>query len=268
MAARISTWVFGPLELSLEWRLTVFTLLLCPGLIALGFWQLDRADEKRALAERHLQREGMVALEAAELFQAAATGRSPENLADLADRRVAIAGQMNPSDYVLLDNRLRNGRFGYEVVALLGTPQGRIPVNLGWLAGDPARRSLPDVILPAGPQRVSGRVYVPNKAAYTLAAQTAIEVLPALVQSYEAEKMASLLPGALEQPVLPVLIRIAPGDALAFEADWVVINQSPQKHTGYAVQWFTMAGVLMLAFVLRSTNIWRLLIGRRDAGSS
>ena len=163
MAARINKWTFGPLELWLEWRLTVFTFLLCPGLVALGFWQLDRADEKRALAERHLQRESMVALNADELFQRFNPGWSSESAAALADRRVAVSATFDPNAYLLLDNRLRKGRFGYEVIALLQTAQGRVPVNMGWLPGDPARRTLPEVALPNGAHQLTGRVYAPSR---------------------------------------------------------------------------------------------------------
>ena len=42
----------GILVFSLEWRITLFTLLLVPALLWLGFWQLDRADEKRQLSEQ------------------------------------------------------------------------------------------------------------------------------------------------------------------------------------------------------------------------
>jgi len=268
VAARINKWTFGPLELWLEWRLTLFTLLLCPGLVALGFWQLDRADEKRALAERHLQRETMVALNADELFQRFTPGWSAESAAALADRQVVISATFDPNAYMFLDNRLRNGRFGYEVIALVQTARGRVPVNMGWLAGDPARRTLPEVELPDGENQLTGRVYAPSKAAYTLDAEAVIEALPSTVQTFEAATLAPELSALLGEQVLPLLIRVSPGDPRAFDANWVVINQSPQKHTGYAVQWFTMAGVLVMAFLLRSTNIWQLLVGSRRSESS
>jgi len=44
------------LTLDLEWRTVALTALLLPLLIGLGFWQLDREQEKRALAERFAQR--------------------------------------------------------------------------------------------------------------------------------------------------------------------------------------------------------------------
>ena len=38
------------LEFDFEWRITLFTLVLLPLLISLGFWQLQRAEEKAQLA--------------------------------------------------------------------------------------------------------------------------------------------------------------------------------------------------------------------------
>ena len=39
------------LRVELDWRTTLATALLLPTLLSLGFWQLDRADEKAALIE-------------------------------------------------------------------------------------------------------------------------------------------------------------------------------------------------------------------------
>jgi len=46
------------------------------------------------------------------------------------------------------------------------------------------------------------------------------------------------------------------------EAGWPVVNVSPAKHRGYAVQWFTMAAALIVFFVFRSSNLWALLRGK------
>lgn len=262
MTARLHQIVLGPLELLFEWRLTVFTLLLFPGLLYLGFWQLDRAEEKRALALRNAQRQDMVALSHSELFKPLSqTVLSASGLAELADRKVSVAGYLNPKDYVLIDNRINNGRFGYEVVVLIATEEGRVPVNLGWIAGDSARRSIPEPNLTEGEVQLAGRVYIPTSTAYLLEPQAPPAGFPAVVQNYDAGNFAPALSQRINQTVLPVLVRIASEDPLAFSANWAVINQSPEKHTGYAVQWFTMAGVLLLAFIVRSSNLLSLLRG-------
>ena len=45
--------------------------------------------------------------------------------------------------------------------------------------------------------------------------------------------------------------------------DWQIVNVSPEKHTGYAVQWFVMAVVLGIFYILRSSNLWQLVVGIR-----
>ncbi|GIR70140.1 MAG: hypothetical protein CM15mP74_13910 [Halieaceae bacterium] len=62
----------------------------------------------------------------------------------------------------MLDNRIHQGRVGYHVVALVSAEDVLVPVNLGWLAGDPSRRTEPTPVLPEGLVSVSGRVYVPT----------------------------------------------------------------------------------------------------------
>lgn len=247
----------GPLVFSLEWRLTLFTLILLPLLVSLGFWQLDRADEKRVLAARHSERMAMSPMRLDELRTAIATDRG-----SVADRQVTLAVTFAPDRYLLLDNRLRDGRFGYEVIALARTANVLVPINLGWVEGDPARRVLPSVTLPSGERTIAARVYVPGSEAYVLTEQQAPTALPAVIQSFPAADFAPALSQSLHNEVLPVEVRISARDPIAYRADWSIVNQSPEKHTGYAVQWFTMSAVLLIAFLLRSCNVLDLVRGR------
>lgn len=266
----------GPLVVNLEWRLTLFALILIPLMTKLGFWQLERAEEKRVLASRHAAQTALPALTLDELLMQIAPVKPrelsdesadvvqerarPADMASMADRSVSFTGQFSADRYLLLDNRIQNGRFGYEVIALVSSQDVLVPVNLGWVAGDPARRTLPTVRLAAGKQqRVAGRIFIPQGAAYLLEAQTAPTTFPTVIQDYPAVEMAPALAALTSQPVMPFLVHIDPASPLAESAVWVLMNQSPEKHTGYAVQWFTMAAVLLLAFLLRSSNLYALL---------
>ncbi|MDP4744893.1 MAG: SURF1 family protein [Porticoccaceae bacterium] len=248
--------------MNLEWRLTLFTLVLLPFLATLGFWQLDRADEKAALGARYAQRIAQPPVSLTSLDQTdmdSAAGRLA-----LADRQVSFDAEFSPHAYVLLDNRQREGRVGYEVIALCNTQGMTVPVNLGWVAGDPARRILPNVQLPEGRVSIEGRFYVPTSAAYVLESDDFPEVLPAVVQAFDPVSSAAALMGLVSETdasvarLLPLEVRIAAKSPFAFRADWPIVNQSPAKHTGYAVQWFTMAVVLLIAFIWRSSNIGHL----------
>jgi len=246
------------LRVELDWRTTLATALLLPTLLSLGFWQLDRADEKAALIDR---------LEARRVLPAI-TPQSAIRLPDdeRADRQVVMGARFTPNRYVLLDNRLRGGKFGYEVVAFAEVDQLAVALNLGWVRGDPSRKTLPDIALPSGVQTVSGRLYQPSGEAFMLGENQLPAQLPGVVQQLTLSAWQDELQSQLDQPIFPLEIRVDELASVAFDATWAIVNQTPAKHQGYAVQWFTMAAVLGLAFIFRSTNLLRWLrhrIGRQ-----
>lgn len=250
----------GKLEFSFEWRLTLFSVLLCPVLVGLGFWQLDRAEEKRLLSAQYRERLAQPPLSLAEAVLAGVDG--PEGARD---RQIHFIGEARNDDYLLLDNQLHNGRFGYEVIAFIETNSHRVPVNLGWVPGDAARRSLPTIELPAGQREWRGRIYAPRDSAYVLADEAPPASLPAVIQTYERQEYAQALSPLMAAPIAEFLVRIDQAHPAAYVADWPVVNQSAEKHTGYAVQWFTMAAVLGLAFLGRSSNLASSLRGRQGS---
>ena len=245
------------LRVELDWRTTLATALLLPALLSLGFWQLNRAEQKAALIDRLEVRRALPAI----------TPQSAMRLPDdeRADRRVIMNARFTPNRFVLVDNRLRGGKFGYEVVAFAEVDQLAVALNLGWVRGDPSRKTLPDVVLPSGMQTVSGRLYQPSGDAFMLGENRLPAPLPGVVQQLTLSAWQDELQSQLDQRVFPLEVRIDEFESVAFDATWPIVNQTPVKHQGYAVQWFTMAAALGLAFIFRSTNLWRWLrhrIGR------
>jgi len=45
---------------------------------------------------------------------------------------------------------------------------------------------------------------------------------------------------------------------------WKLINQTPAKHHGYAVQWFAMAVALVISMVFSCTNLGQLISTRKQ----
>lgn len=242
------------LAFDLEWRLTLFTVVLLPLLVSLGFWQLSRAEEKTALEARHAARSALPATNPQSLMALPAVER--------ADRQLRFEASFSQDGYLLIDNRVQGGRVGFEVLALMRSGDLLVPVNLGWIAGDPARRKLPDVALAEGELEIRGRAYVPSGEAYLLDDEDFPAATPAVIQAFPVSRWAADIAAATGLAVFPHEVRIAPSSPYAMSAKWPVVNQSAAKHTGYAVQWFTMAAVLLLAYLLRSTNLWSLIRGR------
>ena len=235
------------LHVTLDWRTTLATVMLIPTLLFLGFWQLDRADEKVDLIARMDERRVLPPITPLQAQQLRVDA--------LADRQVALSATFTDGQYVLLDNRLRSGRFGYEVVAFVEDQGFVVPLNLGWIEGDASRQTLPEVSLPVGTHELTGRLYQPSSEAFMLGANPFPAALPGVVQQLSFADWAGNLEAQFAQPIFAFEVRAGEFEPVAFVADWATVNQTPAKHQGYAVQWFTMAAALGLAFIFRSSNI-------------
>ena len=236
-----------------DWRTSLFAGLLVPALLSLGVWQLQRAQEKEQLEAVWLERQQ----DLPQVLPPATT--APEQLAY---RRVVLEGEFIAERTFLLDNRMRGSRYGNEVLTplRLADSGALVLVNRGWVAGDPARRQLPQFVTPAGLQRVLGTVYVSPGAAYTLGVETTTGAWPRQLLAVDFAAIEAML----EEPVFPYSIRLDSDSPGALEANWPGLNSSPQKHRAYAWQWFSMGLVLAVLYLLRSSNLLAWLRQGRD----
>ena len=231
------------LQFEINWKLTLFTVLLFPLLCRLGFWQLSRAEEKRSLLATQQAQQALPPID-----------YSPQTLpADF--RLVKAEGEFDTERYWLIEGRQQQGRLGYEVVMPLRVAEGLLLVNRGWVPAGRYREDNPLVTSPAGKVQVTGSLVTPSDspliehefAEVTQWPQRILEIdVDLLSQQYGAE-----LPGKV--------LRISAQDNAAFAVAWRTINMSPQKHTAYAVQWFSMAGVLAVLWLFASSNLRQLL---------
>lgn len=243
------------LTFSGEWRTTLFVVVLVPVMAGLGFWQLSRAADKEAIAGEFERKQAAAPARFEDLL-----GQDPEALAY---RPVTLTGQFREGEYFLQDNRTVQGRYGNEVIGVF-EPAGSerlVLVNRGWVEADASRQTLPEAPPVSGEVTIAGQVYVAPGKPYMLADQPLEPGWPKRVQAVEMDKIASALAvdGA---DLFPYPVRINGNETGALYVDWPVVNVSPAKHYGYAVQWFAMSAVLALIYLLRSTNLWQLLRGQ------
>ena len=122
--------------------------------VSLGNWQLRRAEEKQALQERFDNRGRGAMLQ---------VPSRPVEVKDVEYARVLVRGEFLPQHTILLDNRVRNGVVGYDVLTPVRIEGGELSVlvNRGWIAAGPRRDLLPKIPTPAGPQSLEiGRAHV------------------------------------------------------------------------------------------------------------
>ncbi|ACJ31453.1 Transmembrane cytochrome oxidase complex biogenesis factor transmembrane protein, putative [Shewanella piezotolerans WP3] len=140
----------------------------------------------------------------------------------------------------LLDNQTVNGRVGYLAYQAFEVSPDKpwLLVELGFEAGSVDRSILPNVAALTSPLQLSGRVYQKqmNPMSSELMAETGS---PIRIQNLNIEQLAQLI----KKPLAPVVLQPnnIPDDSRVHP--WQPIPLSSQKHQGYAVQWFSMAGV-------------------------
>ena len=146
---------------------------------------------------------------------------------------------------VLLDNRMRDGQAGVELLQPFhdqGSGQWLL-INRGWLPW-PDRRVPVHFDTPAHALALDASVYVSPGSTFQLHPDPEGGQWPHLLTAVDA---AQLWP-ALGREGFAHELRLEPGPA-AYRLDWPVVAMGPEKHLGYAVQWFALAGALVLLYL-------------------
>lgn len=207
----------------LPWLLTAISVAAMCGL---GFWQLERMIQKqhRLASIAQKQSNGSVSL------LTALTNHDPRDIA------VTFDGEPDTTHLVFLDNQIQDKRVGYDVIVPVRTNAGWVLVNYGWVSAPDMQRTLPTIEIDKGLLSFKGIVSVPGKNPLITETNTQSLVFPALVQQIDFTDLSQ----RLNRDLLPYVIQLTTDD-VAFVRDFRPVVMSPEKHLGYAVQWFGLA---------------------------
>ena len=202
--------------------------------LAAGNWQLDRAHEKKRL--QHAYDRG--AAEAAVILSAAPVEAQP-----LRFRTIEATGEFVPRAAVLLDNKVVAGVAGYDVIMPLkfpGSPK-HVLVNRGWVAAGTDRSRLPEVTTPTGSVTVVGIAVLPGRFLELSGAQPSGPVWQNLtIERYRSRMQLDIQPVVIEQ-------HNDLGDGLVRSSGRPEFGIA--RHYGYAVQWFSLCGLIVFLYV-------------------
>jgi cytochrome oxidase assembly protein ShyY1 len=221
------------------------TLILVLLGIALGNWQTRRALEKTALQARLDQGMGASPL---------VLDGGPVDPASIEFHRVIVTGAFVPNWPVFLDNRPQDGRAGFILLmpfTIAGSNKA-VLVARGWLPRNMAEHDrLPPFTTPAGQLRIEGRAV--RQLARVMQLGTPAPLKPnAIVQNTDPAEVArasglDLLPVVIEQTG-PDSGPGAAGEGL--RRNWPAPSLDIDRHKGYAVQWYALAAMAFLFFVI------------------
>ncbi|WP_374088303.1 SURF1 family protein [Methylomicrobium lacus] len=220
---------------------TLVVLCILPILIALGFWQLDRAEQKRAFFAA--QKNGM----AAPVLQLTAATADEKDV--LRYRSAVASGHYDGDHQILIDNQIAGGKVGYFVLTpfILADGNKAVLVNRGWVPAHQDRKTLPDPALQQNPAQISGRInHFPGVGIKLAGADQPSAGWPAVVQVADS----AILSARLGYPVFPFMIELDKQAPEGYRREWREVSvMPPEQHVAYAVQWFGLALALVLLFL-------------------
>lgn len=207
-------------------------LLLAAGFSLLGRWQLGRAVQKEAM----LQASAQVLAERLPQALAKASTQDDEALA-----WAEGVGRFVSAPALLLDNQRRGEAVGVRVYRVFqpdhGTP---LLVDMGWLPLPPNRQMPVMPALAAQPVTLRGLLAPPPATGIAMGADhSELDARHWLLTRIDRAALAT----ALGQPLATRVLRLDPGLAIGHARDLDVLSNTltPDKHRGYALQWFGLA---------------------------
>ncbi|MCL1126805.1 SURF1 family protein [Shewanella surugensis] len=209
---------------------SVFALL-----VKLGIWQLQRSQEKADWQQELSFRQSQSELSYSQLLAL------PSNTLYTGFR---LQTQASPAmeKVLLLDNQVYQGRVGYLAFQIMEVMPNRpwLLLELGFISTTANRSDLPVIQPISAPVMLTGRLY--NKEANPMSAELMAEAgWPKRIQNLNLNQLSIELNHALAPAILQP-------DKLASHQlphPWQPFPMTPEKHKGYAFQWFVMAAVFI-----------------------
>jgi surfeit locus 1 family protein len=230
----------APAARSFVWP-TLATIVFVALCVTAGNWQRARMHEKEALAAALAQADRTAAVP----LQTVA-GDWPA----LRYRHVVASGRFDAADQFLVDNRVHDGRVGFDVVTPLALADGAfVLVDRGFVAVGRDRRVLPDAPPPPGDVTVEGRVELPVTGFLVGNPPPQGVLWPHLDPSRYAERSG--------RRVLPVYLQATSDVGAGLARDWPAPDLGTERHLSYMVQWFTFAAMAAGLWAYFAWRRWR-----------
>lgn len=227
----------GNIRWHINWMSALFFICFFILFLSLGIWQINRAEEKQQWLDNQQSQ-----------LNDSAKPHSMAALASLSEfTKVRLEGRFDAGQFWHLQNQVLNGVTGFDIlVPFTNANQQSVLINLGW--SEEPLTTLDH--LPLGPITIEAIVRAPLDLPFVENIFTELE-----------SSVVEILPEYFPYPDLinSNYLQIEPDQPYALVTHWQHTVMKPAKHIGYAIQWFAMAVVLLIAFFLANSNLAQLL---------
>ena len=215
---------------------TLGFLIALPLLISLGIWQWHRAEYKQHLLDHYSAQSGQPALSLGQAL------KDPEGFRYF---KMTVRGHYLNQHQFLQDNQFYQHQVGYFVLTPFVTDTDKvILVNRGWV---PKNFPPAQLELSTKPLTLKGRVSAAPTRTFHLGDNLrGTTAWPRVMQVIKIDDLSSALGKRLE----PLILLLNSEDPGGFARDWQPQGLSPEKHRGYALQWFAFATLLVVLFLV------------------
>jgi surfeit locus 1 family protein len=239
------------------------TILIVLGmvlLVRLGFWQLDRLQQKRDFNAMMAERWRSAPLD----LKTQSLPADPAGFKDLEYRRVSAQGQWDYDHQILISNQTFQGTAGYVVVTPLVLGANRaVLVARGWIPADQADPAALAQLDEKGGLGTTTPIIglarksqgLPGGGISTPPATPLHEWYRVDVPAIQGQMPYQLEPGYLEQ--MPEAGRVY--DTMPIRSEPIALDEG--NHLSYAIQWFTFAVVLGFGYIMLVRHRTRLAAG-------
>lgn len=217
--------------------LAVFVITLVVAFVNLGYWQLDRLDQRRERNEAVVVHENAPVLDWSEVFGPVITEGDQW-------QRVRVTGTFDGEHQFVVRYRSNNGQSGYEILTPLHTEDGRhLLINRGFGARD--GEDFPTTAPPAPTGKVT---IVGNVRRNEQGPEHAMIPIDGLVRLVNSDAIAGSLPYPLVNGYLGLLEMTPPQQGVLVPVLPPELTEG--NHLSYAVQWFTFSAMAAIGLVV------------------
>jgi surfeit locus 1 family protein len=218
-----------------NWKLNLLAFAFILLFVKLGYWQLARAHEKEIILKSFTERTLHSPLHAQSLSQNK----------DLRFYPIQLSGQFDNAHTVLLDNKIQEGKIGYEVYTPFKAEGLTSPILIdrGFISIGQSRQILPLIKSIIGKATISGILNLPPAyAAFGEMTDSPSHTWPLRVEYVNLNQLAAYF----NYSVTPYILSINPHHPAAYAIKWEIVVMRPEKHRAYAFQWFAFALTLLI----------------------